>query len=78
MGLGKIIQIIVFLVGLSYSKIRICGLNYRFEGLGLIVIVCLIIVMYQWVKEFYMWWFLFRVVILYEIGFYIYKKEKLI
>ncbi|XP_063160686.1 DNA excision repair protein ERCC-6 [Candoia aspera] len=78
MGLGKTIQIIVFLAGLSYSKIRTRGTNYRFRGLGPTVIVCPTTVMHQWVKEFHMWWPPFRVAILHETGSYLNKKVKLI
>uniref|UniRef100_A0A4W3GV51 DNA excision repair protein ERCC-6 n=1 Tax=Callorhinchus milii TaxID=7868 RepID=A0A4W3GV51_CALMI len=78
MGLGKTIQIIAFLAGLSYSKIRTRGLNYRYEGLGPVVIVCPATVMHQWVKEFHTWWPPFRVAILHESGSFTTRKERLI
>uniref|UniRef100_A0A8C6XWY3 DNA excision repair protein ERCC-6 n=1 Tax=Naja naja TaxID=35670 RepID=A0A8C6XWY3_NAJNA len=78
MGLGKTIQIIVFLAGLSYSKIRTRGTNYRHRGLGPTVIVCPTTVMHQWVKEFHTWWPPFRVAVLHETGSYADKKVKLI
>ncbi|XP_032082764.1 DNA excision repair protein ERCC-6 isoform X1 [Thamnophis elegans] len=78
MGLGKTIQIIVFLAGLSYSKIRTRGTNYRHRGLGPTVIVCPTTVMHQWVKEFHAWWPPFRVAVLHETGSYADKKVKLI
>ncbi|XP_026542996.1 DNA excision repair protein ERCC-6 [Notechis scutatus] len=78
MGLGKTIQIIVFLAGLSYSKIRTRGTNYRHSGLGPTVIVCPTTVMHQWVKEFHAWWPPFRVAVLHETGSYADQKVKLI
>ncbi|XP_056148387.1 DNA excision repair protein ERCC-6 isoform X2 [Lampris incognitus] len=78
MGLGKTIQVIGFLAGLSYSKLRTRGCNYRYTGLGPTVIVCPATVMHQWVKEFHVWWPLFRVAILHETGSFTSHKEKLI
>ncbi|XP_029141334.1 DNA excision repair protein ERCC-6 [Protobothrops mucrosquamatus] len=78
MGLGKTAQIIVFLAGLSYSKIRTRGTNYRYTGLGPTVVVCPATVMHQWVKEFHAWWPPFRVAVLHETGSYANKKVKLI
>ncbi|XP_067828711.1 DNA excision repair protein ERCC-6 isoform X2 [Heptranchias perlo] len=78
MGLGKTIEIIAFLAGLSYSKIRTRGSNYRYEGLGPVVIVCPATVMHQWVKEFHTWWPSFRVAILHETGSFTSRKERLI
>ncbi|XP_067876778.1 DNA excision repair protein ERCC-6 [Heterodontus francisci] len=78
MGLGKTIQIIAFLAGLSYSKIRTRGSNYRYEGLGPVVIVCPATVMHQWVKEFHKWWPPFRVAVLHETGSFTSRKERLI
>lgn len=66
MGLGKTIQIISFLVGLSYS-----GLTYRrqrWKGLGPVLVVCPATVLHQWVKEFHTWWPPFRVAVLHESG----------
>uniref|UniRef100_UPI00398F07D4 DNA excision repair protein ERCC-6 isoform X3 n=1 Tax=Pristiophorus japonicus TaxID=55135 RepID=UPI00398F07D4 len=78
MGLGKTIQIIAFLAGLSYSKIRTRSSNYRYEGLGPVVIVCPATVMHQWVKEFHTWWPPFRVAVLHETGSFTSRKERLI
>ncbi|KAM3836498.1 DNA excision repair protein ERCC-6 isoform 1-T3 [Vipera latastei] len=78
MGLGKTAQIIVFLAGLSYSRIRTRGTNYRYRGLGPTVVVCPATVMHQWVKEFHAWWPPFRVAVLHETGSYANKKVKLI
>ncbi|XP_078055765.1 DNA excision repair protein ERCC-6 [Mustelus asterias] len=78
MGLGKTIEIIAFLAGLSYSKIRTRGSNYRYEGLGPVVIVCPATVMHQWVKEFHVWWPPFRVAVLHETGSFTSRKERLI
>ncbi|XP_041032112.1 DNA excision repair protein ERCC-6 isoform X1 [Carcharodon carcharias] len=78
MGLGKTIQIIAFLAGLSYSKIRTRGSNYRYEGLGPVIIVCPATVMHQWVKEFHTWWPPFRVAVLHETGSFTSRKERLI
>ncbi|XP_038638788.1 DNA excision repair protein ERCC-6 [Scyliorhinus canicula] len=78
MGLGKTIEIIAFLAGLSYSKIRTRGSNYRYEGLGPVVIVCPATVMHQWVKEFHTWWPPFRVAVLHETGSFTSRKERLI
>ncbi|XP_072247161.1 DNA excision repair protein ERCC-6 [Leuresthes tenuis] len=78
MGLGKTIQVISFLAGLSYSKLRTRGSNYRYVGLGPTVIVCPATVMHQWVKEFHLWWPLFRVAVLHETGSFTSNKEKLI
>ncbi|XP_048419473.2 DNA excision repair protein ERCC-6 isoform X4 [Stegostoma tigrinum] len=77
MGLGKTIQIIAFLAGLSYSKIRTRGSNYRYEGLGPVVIVCPATVMHQWVKEFHTWWPPFRVAVLHETGSFTSRKESI-
>lgn len=76
MGLGKTIQIISFLVGLSYS-----GLSYRrqrWRGLGPVLVVCPATVLHQWVKEFHKWWPPFRVAVLHESGSFIGKRGALI
>ncbi|XP_072881772.1 DNA excision repair protein ERCC-6 [Hemitrygon akajei] len=78
MGLGKTIQIIAFLASLSYSKIRTRGSNYRYNGLGPVLIVCPVTVIHQWVKEFHSWWPPFRVAILHEMGSFTNRKERLI
>ncbi|XP_073542195.1 DNA excision repair protein ERCC-6 [Phyllobates terribilis] len=78
MGLGKTIEIIVFLAGLSYSRIRTRGSDYRYEGLGPSIIVCPATVMHQWVKEFHTWWPKIRVAVLHETGSFVGKKVKLI
>ncbi|XP_078284463.1 DNA excision repair protein ERCC-6 [Rhinoraja longicauda] len=78
MGLGKTIQIIAFLASLSYSKIRTRGSNYRYEGLGPVVIVCPATVLHQWVREFHTWWPPFRVAVLHETGSFTSRKERLI
>ncbi|XP_069609142.1 DNA excision repair protein ERCC-6 isoform X1 [Ranitomeya imitator] len=78
MGLGKTIEIIVFLAGLSHSRIRTRGSNYRYEGLGPSIIVCPATVMHQWVKEFHTWWPKIRVAVLHETGSFVGKKVKLI
>ncbi|XP_073408175.1 DNA excision repair protein ERCC-6 isoform X2 [Dendrobates tinctorius] len=78
MGLGKTIEIIVFLAGLSYSRIRTRGSNYRYEGLGPSIIVSPATVMHQWVKEFHTWWPKIRVAVLHETGSFVGKKVKLI
>ncbi|XP_051897601.1 DNA excision repair protein ERCC-6 [Pristis pectinata] len=78
MGLGKTIQIIAFLASLSYSKIRTRGSNYRYKGLGPVVIVCPATVIHQWVKEFHTWWPPFRVAVLHETGSFTNRKERLI
>ncbi|XP_069741423.1 DNA excision repair protein ERCC-6 isoform X2 [Narcine bancroftii] len=78
MGLGKTIQIIAFLASLSYSKIRTRSSNYRYRGLGPVVIVCPATVIHQWVKEFHTWWPPFRVAVLHETGSFTSKKERLI
>ncbi|XP_075697952.1 DNA excision repair protein ERCC-6 isoform X2 [Rhinoderma darwinii] len=78
MGLGKTIEIIVFLAGLSYSRIRTRGSDYRYEGLGPSIIVCPATVMHQWVKEFHTWWPNSRVAVLHETGSFVGKKLKLI
>lgn len=76
MGLGKTIQVIAFLVGLSYS-----GLHYRrqrWKGLGPVLVVCPATVLHQWVKEFHKWWPPFRVAVLHESGSFIGKRGALI
>uniref|UniRef100_A0A8C5WGW6 DNA excision repair protein ERCC-6 n=1 Tax=Leptobrachium leishanense TaxID=445787 RepID=A0A8C5WGW6_9ANUR len=78
MGLGKTIQIIAFLAGLNYSRMRTRGSDYRYEGLGPSIIVCPATVMHQWVKEFHTWWPEFRVAVLHETGTYTGKKTRLI
>ena len=44
--------------------------DFRYVGLGPVVIVCPATVMHQWVKEFHTWWPDFRVVILHSSGSY--------
>ncbi|KAG9470575.1 hypothetical protein GDO78_017340 [Eleutherodactylus coqui] len=78
MGLGKTIQIIAFLAGLNYSRLRTRGSDYRYEGLGPSIIVCPTTVMHQWVKEFHIWWPKVRVAVLHETGSFVGKKVKLI
>lgn len=58
MGLGKSIQTIAYLAGLSYSN--------RWPGAA--VIVCPATIMKQWVQEFHRWWPPLRVVILHPTG----------
>ncbi|XP_042905022.1 DNA excision repair protein ERCC-6 isoform X2 [Parasteatoda tepidariorum] len=76
MGLGKTIQMITFLVGLSFSKLRTHG--DIFKGLGPVVLVCPATVMHQWVKECHKWWPPFRAVVLHESGSFSGKKDALI
>ncbi|GFX86599.1 DNA excision repair protein ERCC-6 [Trichonephila clavipes] len=76
MGLGKTIQVIAFLIGLSYSNLRTVG--DCFKGLGPVILVCPATVMHQWVKEFHTWWPIFRVAILHQSGSFVGKKEFLI
>lgn len=76
MGLGKTIQVISFLVGLSYS--RLSERHQRWKGLGPVLIVCPATVLHQWVKEFHKWWPPFRVAILHESGSFIGKRSSLI
>ena len=45
-----------------------CVFGCRYVGLGPTVIVCPATVMHQWVKEFHLWWPLFRVAVLHETG----------
>ena len=66
MGLGKTIQIISFLVGLSYS--RLYSSNNQWKGLGPVLIVAPATVLHQWVKEFHKWWPPFRVAVLHDSG----------
>ena len=68
MGLGKTIQIIAFLAGLSVSKLL--SRHGYFRGLGPVLIVCPTTVMHQWVREFHKWWPQFRVALLHESGTY--------
>ena len=58
MGLGKTIQIIGFLAGLSHSR----KLN------GPVLIVCPATVMKQWVQECHEWWSPLRVAVLHATG----------
>ncbi|CAL4144469.1 unnamed protein product, partial [Meganyctiphanes norvegica] len=58
MGLGKTIQIISFLVGISYSRLQ--SRSTHFRGLGPTIVVCPATVIHQWVKEFHKWWPPFR------------------
>ena len=60
MGLGKTIQIISFLAGLSYS--------HMLDGKGPILIVCPATVLRQWVKELHIWWPPFRVWVAHSTG----------
>ncbi|KAK7076758.1 DNA excision repair protein ERCC-6 [Halocaridina rubra] len=76
MGLGKTIQIISFLVGLSYS--RLTHRQQRWKGLGPVLIVCPATVLHQWVKEFHKWWPPFRVAILHESGSFVGKRADLV
>ncbi|KAG0730219.1 DNA excision repair protein ERCC-6 [Chionoecetes opilio] len=66
MGLGKTIQMIAFLVGLSYS--RLTYRRQRWKGLGPVLVVCPATVLHQWVREFHTWWPPFRVAVLHESG----------
>ena len=66
MGLGKTIQMISFLVGLSYSGLR--SGNGQWQGLGPVLIVAPATVLHQWVKEFHRWWPPFRVAVLHDSG----------
>uniref|UniRef100_A0A8C1C3U8 DNA excision repair protein ERCC-6 n=1 Tax=Cyprinus carpio carpio TaxID=630221 RepID=A0A8C1C3U8_CYPCA len=52
MGLGKTIQIIAFLAGLNYSKLKTRGSNYS-QGTPHGHTFLVSTVMHQWVKEFY-------------------------
>ncbi|CAH1965075.1 unnamed protein product [Acanthoscelides obtectus] len=52
MGLGKTVQVIAFLIGLNYSKLKS---TYRWLGLGPSIIVCPTTVMHQWVRHFHEW-----------------------
>ncbi|XP_064087778.1 DNA excision repair protein ERCC-6-like [Macrobrachium nipponense] len=76
MGLGKTIQVISFLVGLSYSRLN--ERHQSWKGLGPVLIVCPATVLHQWVKEFHKWWPPFRVAILHESGSFIGKRSSLI
>ncbi|XP_045614522.2 DNA excision repair protein ERCC-6 isoform X2 [Procambarus clarkii] len=76
MGLGKTIQIIAFLVGLSYS--RLTSRQAPWKGLGPVLIVCPATVLHQWVKEFHKWWPPFRVAVLHESGTFIGTRSALI
>ncbi|XP_077979590.1 DNA excision repair protein ERCC-6-like [Glandiceps talaboti] len=76
MGLGKTIQIIAFLSGLKYSRLRVKGDKY--VGLGPVLIVCPTTIMHQWVREFYTWYPSFRVAVFHESGSYSGSKEQLI
>lgn len=66
MGLGKTIQIISFLSGLYYSKLK--NKYSRFRGLGSSLIICPTTLMHQWVKEFHLWLPPLRVAILHACG----------
>lgn len=68
MGLGKTIQVISFLSGIYYSKLRNKHLSYR--GLGPSLIVCPTTLMHQWVKEFHQWLPPIRIAILHASGSY--------
>ncbi|XP_063599874.1 DNA excision repair protein ERCC-6-like [Penaeus indicus] len=76
MGLGKTIQIISFLIGLSYSRLS-CR-RQSWKGLGPVLIVCPATVLHQWVKEFHKWWPPFRVAVLHESGCFAGKRGALI
>ncbi|XP_071515644.1 DNA excision repair protein ERCC-6-like [Panulirus ornatus] len=76
MGLGKTIQMISFLVGLSYSCLK--SLRQPWKGLGPVLIVCPATVLHQWVKEFHKWWPPFRVAVLHESGTFTGKRPALI
>ncbi|PIK45448.1 putative DNA excision repair protein ERCC-6 [Apostichopus japonicus] len=76
MGLGKTIQMIAFLAGLKHSHLR--DPEFRYEGLGPVLIVCPATVMYQWVKEFHRWYPEIRVAILHTSGSHIGSKATLV
>lgn len=76
MGLGKTIQIIAFLAGLQFSKLKTMG--DQFSGLGPVILVCPATVMHQWVKEFHIWFPLIRVAVLHESGSYSCSRESLV
>lgn len=76
MGLGKTIQMISFLVGLSYSCLS--SIRQPWKGLGPVLIVCPATVLHQWVKEFHKWWPPFRVAVLHESGSFTGKRPALI
>lgn len=68
MGLGKTVQIIVFLYALNYSRISIQ--QSRYIGLGPTLIVCPATVIHQWVQHFHEWAPEFRVAVLHQSGTY--------
>lgn len=68
MGLGKTIQVIAFLSGVYYSKLKNKHLSYR--GLGPSLIICPTTLMHQWVKEFHQWLPPVRIAILHASGSY--------
>ena len=76
MGLGKTIQVIAFLIGISYSRLIQPG--RRWEGLGPVLIVCPATVLHQWVREFHKWWPPFRVAVLHGSGSFTGNKNSLI
>ncbi|KAH9420348.1 DNA excision repair protein ERCC-6 [Dermatophagoides pteronyssinus] len=68
MGLGKTVEVIAFLVALSFSKSFEVSEYYKY--LGPVLLVCPATVMYQWVNEFHKWWPPFRVAVLHQSGTY--------
>ncbi|CAG2182889.1 unnamed protein product, partial [Oppiella nova] len=76
MGLGKTIQLIAFLCGLSCSRFH--DFRDSYNTLGPVILVCPATVMHQWVAEFHKWWPYFRVAILHQTGSHSGKKDTLI
>ncbi|XP_064636661.1 DNA excision repair protein ERCC-6-like [Lineus longissimus] len=76
MGMGKTIQMIAFLAGLSVSKLR--DKNAGYVGCGPVIIVCPTTVMHQWVKEFHIWWPPFRVAVLHSSGSFSSSEAELV
>lgn len=68
MGLGKTVEVISFLISLSFSKSYEVSECYKY--LGPVLLVCPATVMYQWVNEFHKWWPPFRVAVLHQSGSY--------
>ncbi|VDN07262.1 unnamed protein product [Thelazia callipaeda] len=66
MGLGKTIQVISFLRAISFSDLENRG--FRFRGLGPVLIICPTTLIYQWLKEFRVWFPLCRVAVLHNSG----------
>ncbi|KAJ8037609.1 DNA excision repair protein ERCC-6 [Holothuria leucospilota] len=76
MGLGKTIQMIAFLAGLKHSHLR--DPDFRYSGLGPVLIICPATVMHQWVREFHKWYPDFRVAILHTSGSFMGSKATLV